>query len=500
MNRSFLHFNDRIVASGHLTTSPDLARELKKTTEQFITLARAASQATDEDEDGELTMADQTTIIATESSISQTKQSLSPEPIPTIENSNAYTGWGYTQVFQPESSPEQEVSYAQGDPVAAFAHAASLVHPDRSALVPWNIDRRSGSQINTETTAADFFSRAADSVVSFNSAEPTISSPLTDNNSAIMPLTEETLALFDPLKQSSMRAPYTYSFQEKTFARRLHRAAVERCFHILSEQPNNPMLHRRCLKLSLQFKTIDQLRSRFLEVLQRGTDESLENWHTPFIHLGGAGTHYPQKDEKGNIIPRPNSYYVRRTGPLTQLEDAQNPGVTMELDCDLSEFAGEWFDSHDVEGFLQEKGVRIDPQASFAEAEIISSPVQLDMTMGPNMTNANTHSPSSSDSYLTRSNSLSSQSRPRTPNIFDNLASIPDFSDLDSYLFSGQEPANIAMTQPTEDYFNRLAYDPNFDFLSTAPSPKSNSAPPPVVEKRTVTLDVTKFITGEYSP
>jgi len=499
MNKSFLNFNDRIVSSGQLVAAPDLARELKSTTEQFIALARAANSAEDDDVD-DISMQDVPPRRSAQSSISsRTKSVPSVDVIPTIEDNTEYTAWGYSQTFQPESSPEQE-RYIQTDPVSAIAHATSLVHHSRPQAVPWGEPESLVSHIDGDPIAIDYFSQGAGSLASLDTGKttkPAFSLEIPEPALEPTPLTEEALALLTPLRNGTLRAPYTYSFQEKTFARRLHRAAVERCFHVLSEQPNHPVLRNRVLRLSLQFKTIDQLRDRFLYVLQRGVGESLENWHAPFIHLGGAGTHYPLKDANGNIIQRPNSYTVRRIGPTTQLENTQNPDMTIDLNCDLSDFAGEWFDSSDVEGYLQEKGVRIDPQASFAEAEIISSPVQLDMTMGPNMAGAGTGSSRSSGSDMTESTTASSHTRLETPNIFESLADSTDYSEIDNYLFGGLESVAMPMMQPSQDYFSHIGFDPNFDYFNNALSPKSEPAPPPVVEKRTVTLDVTKFITGK---
>lgn len=44
------------------------------------------------------------------------------------------------------------------------------------------------------------------------------------------------------------------------------------------------------------------------------------------------------------------------------------------MTVEIAGFEGEWFDTQDVQGYLEEKGIYIDPGASFAEAEMIEWP------------------------------------------------------------------------------------------------------------------------------
>ncbi|KAF2493796.1 hypothetical protein BU16DRAFT_426901, partial [Lophium mytilinum] len=164
----------------------------------------------------------------------------------------------------------------------------------------------------------------------------------------------------------------TYSFQETTFARRLTRATVERGFHLLSTSSLHPAAVNHVFKLSLPYITRDQMLARFRAILTKSNSDTLDCWQTPFIHLGGAGTHYPRRDANGSTSPPPNSWNVRSIGPMKKLvlENSVDSTLNQVIDVDLRGFEGEWFDAHDVEGYLEELGVRIDPQASFAEAYV----------------------------------------------------------------------------------------------------------------------------------
>ena len=70
-------------------------------------------------------------------------------------------------------------------------------------------------------------------------------------------------------------SPYTYSFQESTFARRLTRASYERGYYLLTN-PNTPkpLLHR-LFRFSFCYSNIDRMRERLQTILKRSNQESL---------------------------------------------------------------------------------------------------------------------------------------------------------------------------------------------------------------------------------
>jgi hypothetical protein len=177
------------------------------------------------------------------------------------------------------------------------------------------------------------------------------------------------------LTNKTIVSDFTYSYQETTFARRLSRAALELGFQALSVATVRPSALNYIFRLSLAYYTLDQLRAHFKIMLSRGIDEELDFIETPFIHLGGAGTHYPRKDANGNVMLRKNNWNVKQVGPPTKrIVRVQNvaDGDTEYLhDVDLSGFEGEWYDAHDVQGYLEEKyRCRLDPKSSFAECLI----------------------------------------------------------------------------------------------------------------------------------
>lgn len=176
------------------------------------------------------------------------------------------------------------------------------------------------------------------------------------------PRTATTIERF-PHKQA-----YTYSFQETTFARRLQRYTLERAFRkIMSPNVDADWL-LRSFRFTLHFTNRERMITAFKAILSRGTDESLENWKTPFVHIGGAGLHFPRRDLDGKPVYPPNLMDPARAAApwrLPKTEFAASASETIEEILERIGFGGEWFDSHDVEEYLKTKGIYPDPTSSF---------------------------------------------------------------------------------------------------------------------------------------
>jgi len=198
-----------------------------------------------------------------------------------------------------------------------------------------------------------------------------------------------------------------------------------------------PAALNHVFKLSLPYMSLEGLRERFKLLLARGTDEPLDYWATPFIHLGGAGTHYPQKDSQGNIIPQPNSWNIRSIGPMKMIraESTTDPSQTLDMQMDLTGYEGEWFDAHDVQGYLEaEKGCYINPKESFAEVMIDVDDQAYIARLGSSLNSKNANmkldlsnirrtsdSQSESPSLSNGSTSTTSSSKSTPTNTMDNI-------------------------------------------------------------------------------
>ncbi|WPH04915.1 Hypothetical protein R9X50_00781200 [Acrodontium crateriforme] len=174
----------------------------------------------------------------------------------------------------------------------------------------------------------------------------------------------------------SLSPPMTYSFQESSFGRRLHRAGLEAAYYLILNRTKRPATYERIFRLSLMGRDENKILASFKSVLDRGPHESLDFWQAPLIHIGGAGTHYPRRDQYGNLMPKKESYNLGIIGPqaLARLDNAQQDKIGIDMTVEIAGFEGEWFDPYDVEGYLEEKSIHIDPLSSFAEAEITEWP------------------------------------------------------------------------------------------------------------------------------
>ncbi|KAL5398100.1 hypothetical protein PMIN06_010435 [Paraphaeosphaeria minitans] len=378
MNKSFLKFNDAALKSGLLQLDSVLAQQLKSVTESFVSLAKSAADGQAEEEEVDDS-------VETIPVCNQEVQSAPPQRLD--------LGWGYSTTLNQSStqrtahSPHEE-SQAQNQtdlPLlpsynAEQAKQGSLVQYRRPQMpdlftqgVSWtqaSLDERPSEQ-PLPIGLLDILSQQEFKLP--NSQNPNIFSVNIPTPRATPPMPRLASPIYGSLTTNNPKSKWTYSHDETTFARRLTRASLETGFHLLGSANQRPAALEYVFRLSLPYMTLNELRERFKELLARGTDEELDFWSTPFIHLGGAGTHYPRKDAHGNIIKQPNTWTVRRIGPLDKkmirAENSDNPSQSHDLNVDLTGFEGEWFDSHDVEGYLeQEKGVRIDPKSSFVDA------------------------------------------------------------------------------------------------------------------------------------
>lgn len=170
--------------------------------------------------------------------------------------------------------------------------------------------------------------------------------------------------------------PMTYSFQETSFGRRLHRASLEAGYHLALDPTTRRGVFEKVFRLSLMGRDRTKLIATLKAALGRRNNEPLDFWEAPLIHVGGAGTHYPRRDGYGSLQPRNSSYNLGLIGPqtLALLDDAAKNNLSTDMTVEVAGYEGEWFDPYDVEGYLEERGIRIDPYSSFAEAEVTEWP------------------------------------------------------------------------------------------------------------------------------
>ena len=350
MNSSFLTFNDNAINSGLLRTKPELAQQLRRTTEHFLDLAKYAAPVSDHDEEA---MED---IVRESSAGGLSRHGVSNRgALPLGEkkhDSRMDPPLGYEVSFgEAEDSPN--------GPAREFSTEHETVQPHQQ---DWKI---------------------ANTYHQFNVQFP---DPTDSSDPATLPI--------ERLPKPS--SPYTYSFQETTFARRLHRACLERGSRLLGSPSSDRDEIERAFRFTFCFSNKERMQLRFQELLKRGNGESLENWKAPFFQVGGAGSHFPGLDERGQPMYPPNMYSPARAIGPSPFVLAETPRNEKSVDQILGAtgFDGEWFDSRDVEQYLRSLGIKLDGNSSFIE-------VDPAVTTGPPLTghvSAVSDSESSSDS------------------------------------------------------------------------------------------------------
>jgi hypothetical protein len=436
MNTNLLQFSDAAINASLPQLHPGLGHQLKQVTKNFAALTKSAAEASiNGDEDS----GEPTSEVVGEAHVVPKPQAPQLEDI----------GWGYSTPVvdaarqnDPKPSthePRERECMFQPMPTMPNApyrndHDSSLVRMRAPVRVGQVMDQAvSWSSTNTdEHQPSDQLPFGLINIpsrhqysqpdASLNPQIYNVRIPTPDNTPPMKRL--PTPPYFGSISTKTLAAPWTYSHDETTFARRLTRAALEAGFHLLSSAHQRPAALNHVFRLSIPYTDIDQLRHRFKSILARGTDEELDSWDSPFIHLGGAGTHYPRRDAQGNVVARPNAWTVRRIGPLSsnmvRAENTLEPSRSYDLNVDLTGFEGEWFDSFDVEGYLeQEKGCRIDPKSSFAEVlidvdeddhNIASNAFRIDYSRSPSQGTL-----SDTPSFSGGSSSSSSLSATNTP-------------------------------------------------------------------------------------
>ncbi|KAB8231145.1 bZIP transcription factor [Aspergillus alliaceus] len=155
---------------------------------------------------------------------------------------------------------------------------------------------------------------------------------------------------------------YTYSFREEDFCRRLHRYCLEYAFRLFSDPRSQPLEVYRVFRLVPCIKNRAQMYPIFRRLVSGGAKDSLEISSLPFYTVGGAGTHYPKKNDLGNPIYPSNMRVPKRVLGLFQTSGATTDAgqaLNHQKYLELCGYGGEWFDCRDVEGYLREKGVNL---------------------------------------------------------------------------------------------------------------------------------------------
>ncbi|KAH9210381.1 hypothetical protein DL95DRAFT_526345 [Leptodontidium sp. 2 PMI_412] len=163
----------------------------------------------------------------------------------------------------------------------------------------------------------------------------------------------------------SLQQDYSYSFQESTFGRRLHRLCLEHTYRLFINPGTDPKTVYRVFRLVQCMADTKKMQPYFESLLRRGDNESLELPGLPYYTIGGAGTHYQRKDLQGKMGLPSNTRLPKRilgSVPFQSGTGDQNENYIQFLE--RLGYGGIWMDSYDVEAYLRNRGVMIDERAA----------------------------------------------------------------------------------------------------------------------------------------
>ena len=336
MNRSFLDFHDNLIGSGVLASEPGIALQLRNTVDQLGALVQTGADDVDDREE-----------VAHVADTGQASAaSISPSPL--ICGDLQHDGEKQFMGFNTSQFGYEMV----GNAGTVRSNVGDVAAMNYSGLISSKAAPTGGRSIFDQWSSAGEYQQ----------------SKMATSANHVLPSQPLDPPIERPLKAST---PYSYSFQETTFARRLHRLCLEHAFWAVTNPNTDPAHVARIFRLTLTYSNKKGIIARFQSVLNRKAGERLEALENPFFRIGGAGTHFPRQDERGNPIYPPNSFSAARAfGPLPQGEtniakEIQSPDQLLEsLGLD-----GVWFDTHDVEEYLKTKGIYLTGQSSFVEVD-----------------------------------------------------------------------------------------------------------------------------------
>ncbi|GAD95384.1 conserved hypothetical protein [Paecilomyces variotii No. 5] len=161
---------------------------------------------------------------------------------------------------------------------------------------------------------------------------------------------------------------YTNCFREPTFSRRLHRYCLEYAFLLFIDPRSSPPTVYRVFRLVPCIRAKEKMYPFFKALVHGNVKDRLEVTGLPFYTIGGAGTHYPLKDNLGNpIYPSQMRLPRRILCVLPTGEDMRGHNDVSSEHLETFGLGGQWFNCTDVEGYLREQGVHFEGSSLFAE-------------------------------------------------------------------------------------------------------------------------------------
>jgi hypothetical protein len=334
MHNTFRELLDAAMDAGVINSHPEFGAQLQKVTERFVSFARRSSDDDSQDENVGHKSDDDPRISARTAELppQHNGSNLSVGQQPTV--------WGGF-VITHEPIPDEEVM--QSSIAAAIAPAPKandwewVTHPTaENASFPI-----SSMPMNTAT-------------FSFSSTQ------------SILP---------------KISTPQSLAQHETTFGRRLQRRAVEAALKLSMAANPDPHRFTRVFGFCMLFEPIEHIQRRLRMAILRPAKESMDNWAYPFVHLGGAGTHYDksQLPADGRLIGKQGTVEILKpkhntgfsVGPFdADIEAAKDNLLGKSMRMLVPGFQGAFQEPEEVENYLLKRGVIIEPGRDYMTVDV----------------------------------------------------------------------------------------------------------------------------------
>ncbi|KAF8867344.1 hypothetical protein BDZ45DRAFT_577234 [Acephala macrosclerotiorum] len=340
MSNIFINLYDFAVGQGLLQREPEFGQQLQSTTERFLALAKSSmhdegSQDEQHEESGKHEDSDsgrRTKMARTKPTKQQEEGSRTSEP-------PVATYGGYIGRLTNSDSPVEEISLA------------NQLHTYEHRTRPGDL------QVITRPTED-------------NASFPFDLMDLQQYRVDVPPMEDYSQNFF---AQNQLPLPKTLSFGEFSFARRIQRAAIERGYKLITAENPPKKRFQEVFGLTLMYDNKENIAARLKKMLGSSDKESLQHWRNPFVHIGGAGTFYPNHDNDidEDLMPKFRTGYS--TGPFSPTVSQAQEFMEEDMRCNLPGYEGEFFDANDVEGYLRGRGLEIPAAADYVTAELDAS-------------------------------------------------------------------------------------------------------------------------------
>ncbi|KAF7560296.1 hypothetical protein G7046_g3841 [Stylonectria norvegica] len=346
MGKEFMNFYDFFLSQGMLEGAPEVARRLNDTTRKFLSLTRKSNEDSSRD-----------------SRDAPPSQHVKSDLVPSHRDSKQSSS---TSTASPDQGPMSSPPALGGPRIGAS---------------PESMTSYSSSLPQSGFPASNFPFEVITLPTPENASFPIYGSP------SQFPYLDHS---FTPSPMSSLPPPASYSFQERSFGRRLQRSTLEAGLRLVSMPNPPPHRYAAVFGFCLLFEGREAIIQRLTRTLDKTRQETMNVWKYPFTNLGGAGLFFPEQQPSqsmpglasgsGNYaagnrgLPepyKPTQMTGYSMGPFSpEVEAARDDRLDQRMRMMHSGFQGDFYDADEVDIYLRQRGLVIPENADYVEADI----------------------------------------------------------------------------------------------------------------------------------